>query len=143
MSNVAHAKGALLQRSVTGAAGTYTSIAELTDHNIDFNIDDIDVTNHQSVSRYRERIASLISVGIQCEANLLPADTTQNNSGGGLLADALTGATRHYRMISAGGTTMFTGMPCIVTNVSEGFPVEGKETYSFTLINNGAPVSVN
>jgi predicted secreted protein len=135
------AKGTLLQRSTDGGT-TYVTVSEITDHNVDFSADDIDMTSHQTTGPWRERIIGLMSAQISCDLNFIPGDVTHSGTAG-VVADFKNRLTRHYKLITASNVTLLTGFKMVITSLSFGFSVDGKESLSVTFANDGPPVAIN
>lgn len=132
MTSALHAKGGLLKRSTDGGS-TYTTIAEVTDINVDESAEDIDATSHDSGS-YRERIYGMLDVGVTFTINFNPSQSTQTGVRG-LLRSKTVGK---FRYIAPGGGEQI-DFDALVTQASTPVPVDGKLSMDITLANTGTP----
>lgn len=137
-SSAVHAQGTLLQRSTDGGSN-YTTIAEITDHNIDFSGDELDTSNHQTTVKFREKLIGLLDLGVSFDVNYLPNNATHDESTG-LMYDYLNKTLRYFKLIHVSGVgnkqIIFTAR---VSGISVPIPVDGKLTGSITLSNSGDP----
>ncbi len=135
MSDAIAAKGMQLQRSVDGGSN-YVTVAELVDIGIDFNADEIDVTNHGS-GAFREKIISFLDLGVQFDINFVPTNA-QHRYSDGMINDFVTRTKRYFKILDPLGGTIVTFQAFIKQHSIKG-PATDKLSASITLSNNGTP----
>jgi predicted secreted protein len=134
MTTAIRSIGTLFQVETTPGGGTYVTIAELTAINPALSSDELDVTNHDSASRYREFIQGLKSGEFSIEGNYLPGNSTHDTTTNtGLLSNFDAGTVKNWKIIfpDSGSTTWtFAG---IVREHSVSGPVDDKLSFTATV----------
>lgn len=100
MSNAIHAQGTKIKRGDGATPEVFTTISEaLTITGPGLDSDLIDVTNHDSPTRFREKIQGLKDAGqISFDINYNPVDPT-HDAATGVLADYVSGAKANYQLV--------------------------------------------
>jgi predicted secreted protein len=133
-------KGTILQRD-TGVGSANVIIGNVTSiSGPGASSDLIDITNHNSTTRYREFIGGMNDGGeVTASINYDPA--MASNSGAHadskghnrLLADVATGAEDTYQIVFPDASSHFCEFPGTVTSVSLSSPVDGVHTMDMTI----------
>lgn len=102
-------------------------------------LDTKEVTHQDSPDHYREKIATLLSVGdITFGINFLPQNATHSVSAG-LVYLQVNRTNRNFQIVMTdAGTTTWT-FPCYVTDFSPDYNIEDQTQASVTLTVNGKP----
>jgi len=137
-STAVFAHGTLLK--MHDGTSTYTTVLEVTDiSGPNLSIDAVEVTSHDSASKFREFIAGLRDAGeVSFSVNWQPAATTHGNTSG-LLYVAKNGLTRLWQLIfSDSGTTTYE-FYAFITDFSPSAPIDDKLSADITLKLTGLP----
>lgn len=132
--------GTLMQRgNADGPPETFTTIAEVRSIKPpQSEADDIDVTHMLSPSGYREFIQGLKDAGeASFTVNWIPNDPTQAETGSGLLALAISGAVRTWRIVLPNSALVWT-FSGYVKSFNPDIPVDDAMTADVTIKVSGA-----
>lgn len=114
-------------------------VAEITNiGGVEISVDEVDVTNHDSVDNYKESIPTLIDAGeVSIEGNFIPSDT---NGQIALMNDCNSRTVRAFIITfpAATGTT-WSGNAWVKRFKAADAPVDGKLEFSATLRITGKP----
>jgi len=140
MTDCISAKGVAFQRS-TDDGVTYQTLAEITDCNVDMSADELDMTSHDTPGPWRERGPGLLSMSITVDLNFVPGNAGHNGTAG-VLSDFYNRVKRKYKLTTASGVTLITGLKLMISNASIGLATDAKESMSLTFMNDGPPAAV-
>ena len=139
MSEAFWARGSILQMGDGAVSEAFASIAEITKLTpIALKRDSVDVSSHQSPDGYKEFIAGMRDAGeVDCEANWLPTNATQNNTTG-LLASFHDNLNHNFKVVLP-DNLLTIGLSAHVTEFEGDLPLEKQGTLKFKLKISGKP----
>jgi|SRR5882724_768907 len=95
------AQGTLLKLGDGGSPESFTTIAELTKIDTTFKADDLDASNHDTPSSWKEFVPGMKEAEIKIAGNFIPEDATQDATTG-LLSHFIAGDQANYQLIFPG-----------------------------------------
>jgi len=130
--------GTTLYRGTSGAGTPYTNVMSISGPSL--SLDTEDVTSHDSTGAWEEVVATILRSGeVGFDIVYDPADATQKNAAGGLLADMIARASTTFTLVfpDTGSTEwVFTAF---VTGFEPSAPVDGALTAAVTMKLTGQP----
>lgn len=134
--------GITLSRGDGASPESYTKIAQLVDLAPPaFSKDSVETTHTDSTDSFREFIPGLKDGGeFTAVVNLIPGDTTQDDTSGGALNDFLNETeSRNWQIAFPGSPAVTWTFKAFITNYEAVTPMDDKETISLSFKVSGAP----
>lgn len=137
------AHGSLLKIGDGGSPVSYTTIAEITEFDMDISGETEEVTNHDTSPAYAEHVATFRNATVSGTLNYLPADSTHDATDG-VLNDLDQGKNdRQFQIVWADDASTTWEFTAIVTSFNPSAPVDGALQADFELQMTGSFITIN
>jgi hypothetical protein len=129
------ALGVVVQFGTTTGTVTSATLTNVTNvSGLDSDVEEIDVTSHDSVGRYREFVSSFIDAGeVQIDLNFNPQETTHRSTTGGVLWLLNQGIVAPWKIKFPGTPTHSVSFMGFVKSAPIDLPYDDKQSATVTV----------